>query len=125
MDWVEFFTRFGVTAGVLVLILVFLGRSLWPAALKAWEDQQKERREERTQFLNALTDERKAFKAAVDEERQSRIQESQRFLAALELHGRQIATMAETNTKILQALERTEKPARTRRGRTSQKEPKE
>lgn len=96
MDWLEFFGRYGLPTIILAAISIFFARNVWPFIVRAWEQQQDERRAERQQFLVELSEARKAFRKEMEAEREVRIDERNRFLVALEGHRLQLETIAET-----------------------------
>jgi len=98
MDLLDLAAKFGLPTFLLVVFGLGVWKGMWPFAVKAWEDQQSERKEERTRFLDALKDERAAFKEMVIYEKSVRIEEREKFLNALD---RQADLMTEFSRQLM------------------------
>jgi hypothetical protein len=99
LDWLEFFGRYGLPTIILAAISIFFAKHVWPFIVRAWEQQQEERRAEREQFLkelsnarqqflDELSNARKEFKIVMEAERGVRIDERNRFLEQLSSRDR-------------------------------------
>lgn len=95
VDWVSIILQVGLPSLALIAIGRFFANRIWPAAVKAWETQQSERREERQEFLKALSEEREAFNSVLAVERRLRTDERNMFLQALDGYRKQLETIAE------------------------------
>lgn len=102
MDWFDFAIRAGFPLAALAFIGWFLVKHVWPFVVKAWHDSQAERREEREKNLETLEKTQEMFQRLIDIERTVRIEERDRFLAALNQQGATLVRVAETQAQIAQ-----------------------
>lgn len=120
MDWLEFARNYGLTGAGLVAMTWFLAKYVWPFFVGLYNEQQKERREEREKFIAtadafiaSLAAERTAFRDVVttdrigrveerELERITRIEERERFLSALRDHGDRLSAMAKAQEEFTQ-----------------------
>lgn len=104
MDWSQLF-QFGVPTALLAAGLWFTVKHIWPFVVRAWETQSEERRQEREKFLETVNSMMKTFESISRSERDTRIDERNRFLAALEQHNRHLADVVEAQEELRQAID--------------------
>lgn len=108
MDWFDLIIRVGLPTAALAGIGWFMAARVWPFIVNAWQDQQRERQEERDRFLAALERNQETFQKVVEAERVIRLDERDRFLAALEKHRDELAGITRTQQQLRRALEKKE-----------------
>lgn len=108
MDWFDLIIRAGLPTATLVCIGWFFATRVWPFIIRAWQDQQEERQEERDRFLAALEKNQETFQKVVEAERVIRLDERDRFLSALEKHREELAGITRTQQQLRRALEKKE-----------------
>lgn len=86
MDWLDFTIRVGFPLAALAAIGWFVTKHVWPFIVSAWQEQQKERREEREKYLASLKEQGESFRSILAEGERIRREERDKFLAALEAH---------------------------------------
>lgn len=104
MDILELAAKFGLPTFLLIVFGLGVWKGMWPFAVKAWEDQQIERREERTRFLDTLREERIAFQEMVVYEKSVRIEEREKFLHALDGHTKLMGDFSDQLRAVTAAL---------------------
>lgn len=100
MDWFDFAIRAGFPLAALAFIGWFLVKYVWPFIVKAWNDSQAERREEREKSLATLEKTQGMFERLIDIERNVRIEERDKFLAALSQQSATLMRIADTQAQI-------------------------
>src|SRR5688500_15268300 len=108
MDWYDFAIRVGLPSAALAGIGWFVAARVWPFVINAWQEQQRERLEERDRFLSALEKNQETFQKLVDTERVVRLDERDKFLSALEKHREELQGITRTQQQLRRALERKE-----------------
>lgn len=86
MDWFDFAIRAGLPTAALAATAWFVAARVWPFITSAWQEQQRERREEREKYLASLKEQGEMFKTILAEGERIRQAERDRFLEALARH---------------------------------------
>lgn len=105
MDWFDFAIRAGLPTAFLGFIGWFLVKHVWPFIVKAWNDSQVERREDREKNLAALEKQTEMLERLMDGERRTRVEERDRFVGILDRQGDSLKQIAEAQVKIVQTQE--------------------
>lgn len=111
MEWIQLSLQYGLPTFLLISVVVGLYKGAWPVAVRAWDEQQAERREERERFLSTLerfdhtiNEERKSFQVMLTTERAMRLEERNLFLSVLDKHTEKLTGVTEKLGDITDAV---------------------